>query len=150
MTCLTSKAVLLFRDQNVTDVQQVAFSALFGPVFTTTKYAWRDEKPRLRAEIADISNIGDSGALLAGDDQRRLHGRANQLWHTDNTFKQILARCSLLSAREIPASGGNTQFADMRAAYDVLPEARRRKIDGLIVEHSIFCSREKMGFTDFS
>ena len=103
-------AVLLFRDQNVTDVQQVAFSALFGPVFTATKYAWRDEKPRLRAEIADISNIGNSGALLAGDDQRRLHGRANQLWHTDNTFKEILARCSLLSAREIPASGGNTQF----------------------------------------
>ena len=143
-------AVLLFRHQNVTDVQQVAFSALFGPVFTATKYAWQDEKQRLRAEMADISNIDHSGALLAADDQRRLHGRANQLWHTDNIFKQIPARCSLLSAREIPASGGNTQFAGMRAAYDVLSEARRRKIDGLIVEHSIFCSREKMGFTDFS
>ena len=143
-------AVLLFRDQNVTDAQQVAFSALFGSVFVATKYAWRNEKQRLRAEMADISNIDHSGERLAADDQRRLHVRTNQLWHTDNTFKQIPARCSLLSARELPDSGGNTQFADMRAAYAVLPEVRRRMTDGLIVEHSIFCSREKMGFSDFS
>ena len=86
-------AVLLFRDQNVTGVQQVAFSALFGSVFVATKYAWRNEKQRLRAEMADISNIDHSGERLAADDQRRLRGRANQLWHTDNTFKQIPARC---------------------------------------------------------
>jgi len=72
-------AVLLFSDQNVTDVHQVAFNALFGPVFVATKYAWRDEKQWLRAEMADISNIDHSGELLAADDQRRLHGRANQL-----------------------------------------------------------------------
>lgn len=143
-------AVLLFRDQFITDEQQVAFSGFFGPVFTATKYAWRDEKQRLRAEMADISNIDHTGALLAADDQRRFHNRANQLWHTDNTFKHIPARCSLLSAREIPPRGGNTEFADTRAAYDALPEPKKREIDSLIVEHDIQWSRRRMGFTDFS
>jgi alpha-ketoglutarate-dependent 2,4-dichlorophenoxyacetate dioxygenase len=143
-------AVLLFRDQPITDAQQVAFSEFFGPVFTATKYAWRNETARLRPEMADISNIDHTGALLAADDQRRFHSRANQLWHTDNTFKHIPARCSLLSAREIPTEGGNTQFADMRAAHDALSETRKREIDGLIVEHSIQWSRRRMGFTDFS
>ena len=143
-------AVLLFRDQFVTGEQHVAFSEFFGPVFTATKYGWRDERPRLRAEMADISNLDHKGALLTPDDQRRHHGRANQLWHTDNTFKHIPARCSLLSAHEIPAGGGDTEFADMRAAYDALPQSRQREIDSLIVEHSIYRSREAMGFTDFS
>jgi alpha-ketoglutarate-dependent 2,4-dichlorophenoxyacetate dioxygenase len=143
-------AVLLFRDQPITDEQQVAFSALFGPVFTATKYHWKNDKPRLRGEMSDISNIGPDGRLLSANDERRMHARANQLWHTDNTFKHIPARCSLLSAREIPPSGGNTEFADMRAAYDALPDERKREIDDLIVEHNIFYSREKMGYTGYT
>jgi alpha-ketoglutarate-dependent 2,4-dichlorophenoxyacetate dioxygenase len=142
-------AVLVFREQPVTDEQQVAFSALFGPVFTATKYHRQGERRRLRAEMSDISNIDHEGRLLATEDQRRLHNRANQLWHTDNSFKHIPARCSLLSAREIPPSGGDTEFADMRAAYDALPEERKREIDGLVVEHSIFHSRTKTGFADY-
>ena len=143
-------AILLFRGQPIDDAQQVEFSALFGPVFTATKYHWKDEKRRLRAEMADISNLDHDGRLLAADDERRFHNRANQLWHTDNTFKHVPARCSLLSAREIPHSGGDTEFADMRAAYDALPEERKREIDDLIVEHSIFYSRTKMGFTGYT
>jgi alpha-ketoglutarate-dependent 2,4-dichlorophenoxyacetate dioxygenase len=143
-------AILLFRNQAIDDAQQVAFSALFGPVFTATKYHWKNEKRRLRAEMADISNLDHDGRLLAADDERRFHNRANQLWHTDNTFKHIPARCSLLSAREIPPSGGDTEFADMRAAYDALPEDRKREIDDLIVEHSIFYSRTKMGFAGYT
>ena len=143
-------AILLFRDQPITDEQQVAFSALFGPVFTATKYHWKNDKPRLRGEMSDISNIGPDGRLLSADDERRMHARANQLWHTDNTFKHVPARCSLLSAREIPASGGDTEFADMRAAYDALPEERKREINDLIVEHNIFYSREKMGYTGYT
>lgn len=142
--------VLVFPDQPVTDTQQVAFSRLFGPVFTATNYHRSGEKPRLRAEMSDISNIGKDGKLLPADDERRLHARANQLWHTDNTFKHVPARCSLLSAREIPPTGGDTEFADMRAAYDALPAARKREIDDLVVEHSIFHSRRKMGFTQYS
>ncbi len=143
-------AILLFRDQPVTDEQQVAFSEFFGPVFTATKYSWREDKRRLRAEMADISNLDHEGKLLAADDQRRLHNQANQLWHTDSTFTHVPARASMLSAREIPATGGNTEFADMRAVYDALPAEKKREIDGLIAEHSIYRSREIMGFTDFS
>ncbi|MEM9683113.1 MAG: TauD/TfdA family dioxygenase [Pseudomonadota bacterium] len=143
-------AVLIFPDQRVTDTQQVEFSANFGPVFTATNYRDSFRERRLRPEMSDISNIGGDGHLLAEDDERRLHNRANQLWHTDNTFKHVPARCSLLSARELPPAGGETEFADMRAAYDALPEDRKRQIDGLVVEHDIFHSRRKMGFDVFS
>ena len=143
-------AVLLFRNQFVSDEEQVAFSEFFGPVFTATKYSWRDDTRRLRAEMADISNIDHLGEMLGENDPRRFHNRANQLWHTDNSFKHVPARCSILSAREIPPTGGNTEFADMRAAYDALSEARRHDIDGLSVEHSIYRSREMTGFTDYS
>ncbi len=122
--------------------QQVAFSALFGPVFTATKYHRSGEKPRLRGEMSDISNIDHQGRLLSPDDERRLHARANQFWHTDNTFKHIPARCSLLSAREIPASDGDTEYTDMRAAYDALPDARKREIDDLIVEQHLLFARK--------
>ena len=143
-------AVLIFPDQPLTDTQQVEFSAKFGPVFTATNYRNSFRERRLRPEMSDISNIGRDGRLLAEDDERRLHNRANQLWHTDNTFKHVPARCSLLSARELPPAGGETEFADMRAAYDALPEDRKRQIDHLIVEHDIFHSRRKMGFDVFS
>ncbi len=143
-------AILVFPDQPVTDDQQVAFSELFGPVFTTTNYHWGREERPLRPEMTDISNVGPDDDLLAADDERRAHQRANRLWHTDNTFKHIPARCSLLSAREVPPTGGETEFADMRAAYDALPEDRKREIDDLIVEHSIFHSREKTGFAGFT
>lgn len=143
-------AVLVFPGQSLSDEQQVAFSAHFGPVFTATNYHRPGKERRLRPEMSDISNIGHDGGLLAADDERRLHGRANQLWHTDNTFKHVPARCSLLAAHEIPPSGGNTEFADMRAAYDALPDDCKREIDSLIAEHSIFYSRERMGFTGFS
>ena len=143
-------AVLLFRDQPLTDAQQVSFSEFFGPLFKVTNYAWRDETRRIRPDVTDISNIDHEGRLLAEDDQRRLNYRGNLVWHTDNSFKHVPARCSLLSAREIPLNGGDTEFADMRAAYDALPETRAREIDGLIVEHSIFYSRARLGFTDFS
>jgi alpha-ketoglutarate-dependent 2,4-dichlorophenoxyacetate dioxygenase len=143
-------AILLFRNQPVDDVQQVDFSELFGPVFTSTKYHRDGEVPRLGDKMSDISNIGADDAILPADDHRRLHAQANALWHTDNSFKHIPSRCSLLSAREIPPSGGNTEFADMRAAYDALPESKKRAIDSLIVEHSIFRSREQLGYDGFS
>ena len=143
-------AVLLFRDQFVTDEQQVAFGAFFGPVFTATKYSWKNEKARLGDKMADISNLDHDGTLLPADDPRRGHQRANRLWHTDNTFKYVPSRCSILAAHVIPPTGGNTQFADMRAAYDALPEARKREIDGLIAEHCITYSRDRMGFSGFT
>jgi alpha-ketoglutarate-dependent 2,4-dichlorophenoxyacetate dioxygenase len=105
---------------------------------------------RLRPDVADISNLDAEGRVLARDDRRNLFNLGNQLWHTDSSFKQIPAKCSLLSARELPSSGGETEFADLRAAWDALPQSRKRTFDGLIVEHSIFRSRTQIGFADFN
>ncbi|MFT5173471.1 MAG: alpha-ketoglutarate-dependent 2,4-dichlorophenoxyacetate dioxygenase [Gammaproteobacteria bacterium] len=139
------EAVLLFRDQPLTDQQQLAFSERFGPVFSATNYHWKKQQRRVHAKMADISNIGPGGELLAPKDERRLHALANRLWHTDNTFKHIPARCSLLLAREVPQQGGDTEFADMRAAYDALPQAKKTQIEDLVVEHSVSHSRKSMG-----
>jgi alpha-ketoglutarate-dependent 2,4-dichlorophenoxyacetate dioxygenase len=140
--------VLLFPGQSVTDGQQLAFSRLFGPLEVNPNYA--GAKMRLRPDVADISNIDAEGRVLARDDRRNLFNLGNQLWHTDSSFKQVPAKCSLLSARELPSSAGETEFADLRSAWDALPEPRKRQLDGLVVEHSIFRSRSQIGFADFN
>jgi alpha-ketoglutarate-dependent 2,4-dichlorophenoxyacetate dioxygenase len=140
--------ILVFPKQSVTDEQQLAFSRLFGPLEVNPNYA--GAKMRLRPDIADISNLDAEGRVLARDDRRNLFNIGNQLWHTDSSFKRIPAKCSLLSARELPGSGGETEFADLRAAWDALPAARKARLEGLVVEHSIFRSRSQIGFADFN
>ena len=140
--------VLVFPGQPMTDQQQLAFSWLFGPLEVNPNYA--GAKMRLRPDIADISNLDAEGHVLARDDRRNLFNLGNQLWHTDSSFKQVPAKCSLLSARELPSSAGETEFADLRSAWDALPEPRKRQLDGLVVEHSIFRSRSQIGFADFN
>jgi alpha-ketoglutarate-dependent 2,4-dichlorophenoxyacetate dioxygenase len=140
--------ILVFPDQPVIDEQQLAFSRLFGPLEVNPNYA--GAKMRLRPDIADISNLDPEGRVLARDDRRNLFNLGNQLWHTDSSFKRIPAKCSLLSARELPSSGGETEFADLRAAWDALPESKQSELDGLVVEHSIFRSRSQIGFADFN
>ena len=143
-------AVLVFRGQSLTHAQHIAFSEHFGPLFEVTNYH-RPEKARdLPSKITDISNIDHSGAIQAADHYQRDFNLGNRLWHTDNTFKQVPARCSLLYALEAPSSGGETEFADMRAAYDALPEDRKREIADLTVEHSIVYSRQKAGYKDYT
>src|SRR6516162_4122043 len=90
--------ILVFLGQPVTDEQQLAFSRLFGPLEVNPNYA--GAKMRLRADVADISNLDAAGRLLARDDRRNLFNLGNQLWHTDSSFKRVPAKCSLLSARE--------------------------------------------------
>jgi alpha-ketoglutarate-dependent 2,4-dichlorophenoxyacetate dioxygenase len=145
-------AVLVFPSQFLDDERQLAFSRLFGPLEVNPNYA--GARMRLRPDVADISNLDADGRVLTRDDPRNLFNIGNQLWHTDSSFKRVPAKCSLLSARELPTSGemggGETEFADMRAAWDALPEARRRELELLIVEHSIFCSRSRIGFADFN
>src|SRR6516162_2785817 len=140
--------ILVFPDQPLIDEQQLAFSRLFGPLEVNPNYA--GAKMRLRPDVADISNLDAEGRVLARDDRRNLFNIGNQLWHTDSSFKCVPAKCSLLSARELPESGGETEFADLRAAWDALPEARKRQLRGLVVEHSIFRSRTEIGFADFN
>jgi alpha-ketoglutarate-dependent 2,4-dichlorophenoxyacetate dioxygenase len=143
-------AVLVFPGQPLSDDQQIAFSRLFGPLETSPEYAGSKKSRLGRPEIADISNLDPEGRVMTAADQRLLFNRGNQLWHTDSSFKYVPARCSLLSAREIPPAGGETEFADMRAAYDALPEEKKRALDGLVVEHSIFRSRSLIGFSEFN
>jgi len=144
--------ILVFPEQPVTDEQQLSFSRLFGPLEVNPNYA--GAKMRLRPDVADISNLDAEGRVLARDDRRNLFNIGNQLWHTDSSFKHTPAKCSLLSARELPSSGpmggGETEFADLRAAWDALPDARKRKLQGLVVEHIIFRSRSQLGFADFN
>jgi alpha-ketoglutarate-dependent 2,4-dichlorophenoxyacetate dioxygenase len=143
-------SILVFPDQHLTDEQQLVFTQLFGSLEVNPNYA--GAKMRLRPDMADISNLDAEGRVLVRDDRRNLFNLGNQLWHTDSSFKRIPAKCSLLSARELPSSGpmGETEFADLRAAWNALPEARKRELDGLVVEHSIFRSRSQIGFADFN
>jgi alpha-ketoglutarate-dependent 2,4-dichlorophenoxyacetate dioxygenase len=147
-TAFNRYGILVFPGQRVTDQQQLAFSRLFGPLEVNPNYA--GAKMRLRPDIADISNLDAEGRVLARDDRRNLFNLGNQLWHTDSSFKHVPAKCSLLSARELPSSGGETEFADLRAAWDALPDAKQRELRGLVVEHSIFRSRSQIGFADFN
>jgi alpha-ketoglutarate-dependent 2,4-dichlorophenoxyacetate dioxygenase len=143
-------AMLVLRDQRITDAQQIAFSRSLGPLEQATGDIAAPEDRRLSMEINDISNLDKHEQVLARDDRRRLFGLGNQLWHSDSSFKPVPARYSILSARRIPASGGNTEFADMRAAYDALDEPSQREVHDLICLHSQVFSRGILGFTDFT
>lgn len=147
---LDSYAVLIFRDQPLNDSQQIAFSSLFGPVETSIGALRTDRKTRLRSEVADVSNLDMHNNIRPPQDQWRLMQLANQLWHTDSSFKRIPGKISFLSAREVPPEGGETEFADMRAAHDALDTATVEVIKDLCAEHSIFFSRSLVGYTDFS
>ncbi|MDE2576313.1 MAG: TauD/TfdA family dioxygenase [Rhodospirillales bacterium] len=141
--------VLVFHDQPVSDEEQVAFSLNFGQLEATLANVTKPEERRLKLNIADISNLDRDNKLLARDDRRRMFNLGNLLWHSDSSFKATPAKYSLLSARAIPARGGDTQFADMRAAYDAFDEATRAEIEDLITEHSLLYSRSLLGFAEF-
>jgi alpha-ketoglutarate-dependent 2,4-dichlorophenoxyacetate dioxygenase len=141
-------AVLVFHGQALTDEQQVAFSKLFGPLETAPNYA--GAALRLSDEFTDISNLDHQGRILDPADRLNKYNLGNQLWHTDSSFKERRAKCSLLSAREVTSSGGQTQYADMRSAYDALPDERKRQIADLVAIHSVAYSRSKIGFDGFN
>jgi len=145
----TKYAVLIFPDQHFDDESHLDFARNFGPLETTVLKARQDHKLRLQENLADVGNLDADDKILQTNDRTRLYQLGNRLWHTDSSFKALPAYCSLLHGRSIPPVGGHTEFADMRAAYDALPEATKRRIDGLVAEHSLMTSRAKLGFTDF-
>ena len=142
--------VLVFHDQHLGDDQQIAFSRQLGPLEQATGDIAAPQDRRLTMDIGDISNLDKHSEVLPREDRRRLFGLGNQLWHSDSSFKEVPAKYSLLSARRIPPAGGNTEFADMRAAYDALDEATRREVHDLICLHSQVFSRGILGFTEFT
>jgi alpha-ketoglutarate-dependent 2,4-dichlorophenoxyacetate dioxygenase len=140
--------VLVFRDQQFTDADQLAFARRFdGELHAKTGIAALAPNRFGNEALTDISNVDADGALLAVDDRRRQYGLANRLWHTDASFEDPRGRYSMLSTRVVPPAGiANTEFADMRAAWDALPAAEQARLEGLRVHHSIAYSRQVLGF----
>jgi alpha-ketoglutarate-dependent 2,4-dichlorophenoxyacetate dioxygenase len=139
--------VLVFHDQRFDDDTQRAFSRRFGEL--EAALAGEMSKPedrRLKLEMADISNLDRNNQVRVADDRVRLSALGNRLWHSDASFRAVPAKYSMLSGRVVPGSGGNTEFADMRAAYDALDAATKAEIEDLVTEHSSAYSREAIGF----
>ena len=142
--------VLVFHDQELDDERQLAFSRNFGEIELATGDIAQGAERRLGMEVNDISNLDKNDNVLARDNRRRLFSLGNMLWHSDSSFKATPAKYSILSARVIPGSGGNTEYADMRAAYDALDEETKALVKDLVCEHSQIYSRGVLGFTDFT
>ena len=139
--------VLVFRNQAFTDDQQLAFAERFDGRLHAKTSASVLEKNRFGNEaLSDISNVGRDGQLLAADDRRRMSALANRLWHTDASFVDPAGRYSMLSARVVPPVHADTEFADMRSAYDELDAETKALIEDLRVHHTIAYSREVLGF----
>ena len=136
--------VIVFPAQNITDDQQIAFSRRFGSLEPSVR------RHRNRAVsnvfLSDISNVGSDGQIMAEKSEAMSYNRGNQLWHSDSSFKEIPSKASLLSAREVPPSGGETEFADMRAAWDTLSAKKQVEISELVAQHSLAYSRATIGY----
>jgi alpha-ketoglutarate-dependent 2,4-dichlorophenoxyacetate dioxygenase len=144
-------AVLVLPDQKITDEQQMAFSRNFGALEDARGgNITKPEDKRLQPGMADVSNLGKDGRPLDRDSRQRLFNLGNMLWHSDSSFRAIPAKYSLLSARVVNPIGGNTEFADMRAAYDALDDTMRALVDDLVCEHSLMYSRGSLGLMDYS
>jgi len=143
-------SVVIFPDQYMDTDQHLDFAKLIGPLETTIGVYRKDAPLRVAANIADVSNLNHRNEVWGKESRLRMFQMGNRIWHTDSSFKYLPARASLLYARSIPPVGGHTEFADQRAAYDALPEEMKRRLEGLIAEHSIFHSRGRLGFTNFS
>ena len=141
-------SVLVFKDQNIDDSEQVRFTKYFGEIEASGSKSniTKAKDRRLSTDLADVSNLDKNNKPFTKDDPRRIFNLGNRLWHTDSSFKEIPAKYSLLSARNVSKEGGNTEFADMRSAYDNLESKIKNKIDTMICEHSLIYSRQRLGF----
>lgn len=144
-------AVVVFREQPLDDDTQMAFTLSLGPIEppVTTNLRKKNEL-RISTNFADVSNLDENNKPFEREDRRRLFGIGNRLWHSDSSFKVIPAKYSLLHAPSVPSKGGDTELADMRAAYDALDDETKAEIEDLICEHSQMYSRRLIGFTDFT
>jgi alpha-ketoglutarate-dependent 2,4-dichlorophenoxyacetate dioxygenase len=145
-------AVLVFRDQNITDEQQLAFTAQFGELenYQGGGHIRKRSDSRLGAGIADFSNLDKNGNIMSDQDRVWFFKLGDRLWHSDSSFRPVPARYSLLSGRVLPSWGANTEFADMRAAYDALDDRTKAEIEDLVCLHSLMYSRAAIGFTDLT
>jgi alpha-ketoglutarate-dependent 2,4-dichlorophenoxyacetate dioxygenase len=144
-------AVLVFHDQRLSDEQQMAFSRNFGALEDARGgNITKPEDRRLQVGMNDVSNLGRDGAPMARHSRQRLFNLGNMLWHSDSSFRPVPAKYSLLSARIVNPVGGNTEFADMRAAWDALDAGTQAEIEDLVCEHSLMYSRGLLGMLEYS
>jgi len=144
---MDAHGVLVFRDQPFADDEQLAFAKRFDGVLHEKTGAAILSKNRFGNEaLTDISNVDESGELLKSGDRRRMYALGNRLWHTDASFQDPPGRYSMLSAKVVPPVAADTEFADMRAAYDALDANTRQMLEGLHAHHSIAYSRMTLGF----
>ena len=143
-------AVLVFPGQHFEGDQQLAFGRYFGEVEDVPTLVDQGRRRLADNRVNDISNLGVDGNILPADDRRRMFNLGNLLWHSDSSFKSVPAQYSMLHARVIPPEGGETEFADMRAAWDALPEKMKAEVRDLVCEHSLIFSRAQLGFDEFT
>ena len=145
-------AVLVFPGQPLTDQQQLDFTRNFGELegYNTPGHIRKQTESRLGPGMADFSNLDKSGAIMSDQDRVWFFKLGDRLWHSDSSFRPVPAKYSLLSGRIIPSWGANTEFADMRAAYDALDARTKAEVEHLVCEHSLAFSREAIGFTDLT
>jgi alpha-ketoglutarate-dependent 2,4-dichlorophenoxyacetate dioxygenase len=140
--------ILVFHNQAFTDEEQLAFAQRLDGELNRNRVL--DKKSWANDALVDISNIDESGEILDTYARRRMYSLGNMLWHTDASFNQTRGRYSMLHARVVPEVGGDTEFCDLRAAYDSLPDALKEQIEGLEAHHSVMHSRAFLGFDDFT
>ena len=146
---MDAHAVTVLPGQDINDEQQLTFSRNFGPLEEGANSGARDQDLRLPVVFADVSNLDKDGQIAQRENKKRMAALANRLWHSDASFRVIPARYSILSGRIVPAEGPDTEFADMRAAYDALDARTKAEIEDLVCEHSLIYSRGQLGFTEF-
>src|SRR5262245_41143936 len=140
-------AVLVFRGQPFTDAEQLAFAQrLDGELHAKTGISALQKNRFGNEALTDISNVTEHGSIMERDDRRRAYGLGNRLWHTDASFQDPPGRYSMLHARVVPPVAADTEYADMRAAYDALPDDMKTRLEGLQAHHSIAYSRQTLGF----
>ena len=138
-------AVLVFRGQSLSEDEQIAFARAFGPLDLGLKKALKRTNRLKYDESIDISNVDDRGRIASLATKKMYSQLANQLWHSDSSFQDPPARYSMLYSLVNPAKGGETEFADLRAAYDALAEDLKQKIAGLRAQHYALYSRMNLG-----
>ena len=151
-TAIDKYGVLVFRNQPLSDEQQVRFSEYFGDIEIADlkNNITKTSERRLSQMFSDISNLDKDQNILEKDGRQRLFNLGNRIWHSDSSFRPVPARYSLLSARAVPVAGGDTQYADMHAAYDSLDAETLTEISDLQCEHSLLYSRARLGMAEFT
>ncbi|MFN0072402.1 MAG: TauD/TfdA dioxygenase family protein [Chloroflexota bacterium] len=139
--------VLVFHDQTFNDAEQLDFAARFdGPLLANSGASAVSRSRFDNDALTDISNLDEDGELLRSDDRRRMYRLGNRLWHTDASFQDPAGRYSMLHAREVPSVRADTEFADLKSAYDALDDETKELIANLRAHHSIAYSRQRLGF----